>query len=308
MREHPWLQVHVSEVGAPHLIDPSKLEASARRLYGDAFDALWGELAPIPDENVHVVGDRSSGSTASRLPVTRGTTSRTSTPTARSTPATRRASASRAGRFVMPPCPPPELDLEAWEQTIAEIERRAPGRLALIHFGVFDDVEEHLAALRETLAPLGERVEDGMDEQTFVAAARYDVSQIDPGARRRLRARRPVLAPLPRHRALLAQAARSGAAELTRHACASRSASETNSSADACVASSTTGGATPASSASCQRAATTHQRSPGSRPGNIHCGCGVERSFPADTENSRNSSVMTAQTAWKPGSRPSVRQ
>ena len=57
--------------------------------------------------------------------------------------------------------------------------------------------------------------------------------------------------------------------------------SETNSSADAWVASSTTGGATPASSASCQRAATTHQRSPGLRPGNIHCGCGVTRSLPA---------------------------
>ena len=56
----------------------------------------------------------------------------------------------------------------------------------------------------------------------------------------------------------------------------------TNSSAEACVASSTTGGATPASSASCQRAATTHHRSPATRPGNIHCGCGVTRSFPAD--------------------------
>ena len=65
-------------------------------------------------------------------------------------------------------------------RTIDEIERRTPGRLALIHFGVFDDVQAHLAALRETLARWSERVEDGMDEQTFVAAARYDVSQIDP--------------------------------------------------------------------------------------------------------------------------------
>jgi hypothetical protein len=82
--------------------------------------------------------------------------------------------------FVMPPCPPPELDLEAWERTIEEIERRAPGRLALIHFGTFEDVETHLSALRETLRRWGERVKDGMDEQAFVAAARYDISQIDP--------------------------------------------------------------------------------------------------------------------------------
>jgi glyoxylase-like metal-dependent hydrolase (beta-lactamase superfamily II) len=84
------------------------------------------------------------------------------------------------GRFVLPPCPPPELDLEAWEQTIEKIEGRAPGRLALIHFGAFDDVLEHLTALRETLRSWAGRVEDGMDEDTFVAAARYDVSQTDP--------------------------------------------------------------------------------------------------------------------------------
>ena len=56
VREHPGLQVHVSEIGAPHLVDPSRLEASARRLYGNTFDTLWGELAPVPEANVHVVG------------------------------------------------------------------------------------------------------------------------------------------------------------------------------------------------------------------------------------------------------------
>src|SRR6185436_9731718 len=61
VREHPGLQVHVSEIGAPHLVDPSRLERSARRLYGDAFDPLWGELSPVPEANVHVVGDRVLG-------------------------------------------------------------------------------------------------------------------------------------------------------------------------------------------------------------------------------------------------------
>ena len=56
VREHPDLQVHVSEIGAPHLIDPSRLERSARRLYGDTFDTLWGELAPVPEQNLNVVG------------------------------------------------------------------------------------------------------------------------------------------------------------------------------------------------------------------------------------------------------------
>ena len=54
VREHPGLQVHVSGVGAPHLVDPARLEASARRLYGDTFDTLWGELAAVPQENIHI--------------------------------------------------------------------------------------------------------------------------------------------------------------------------------------------------------------------------------------------------------------
>ncbi len=180
VREHPGLQVHVSEVGAPHVIDPAKLEASARRLYGEAFDALWGELAPVPAENVHVVGGRVVGLECFLTPGhawhhvsyldADGTLYAGDAAGVRIAP----------GRFVLPPCPPPELDLEAWERTIAEIERRAPGRLAVIHFGVFDDVEDHLAALRETLGRWSERVEDGMDERTFVAAAHYDVSQTDP--------------------------------------------------------------------------------------------------------------------------------
>src|SRR4029079_4421061 len=57
VREHPGLRVHVSEIGAPHLADPSRLEASARPLYGDAFDTLWGELAPVPEQNIQVVGE-----------------------------------------------------------------------------------------------------------------------------------------------------------------------------------------------------------------------------------------------------------
>src|SRR5439155_319711 len=56
VREHPELQVHVSPVGAPHLVDPRRLEESARRLYGDEFDTLWGELAPVPRENVRETG------------------------------------------------------------------------------------------------------------------------------------------------------------------------------------------------------------------------------------------------------------
>jgi glyoxylase-like metal-dependent hydrolase (beta-lactamase superfamily II) len=180
VRRHPRLQVHVSEVGAPHVVDPSRLEASARRLYGNAFDHMWGELAPVPAENVHLVGDRVAGLEC--FPTTGHASHHVSYLAADGTLYAGDAAGVRIdpGRFVLPPCPPPEFDLDAWLETIAAIELRAPGRLALIHFGIFDDVEAHLAALRETLGRWATRVEDGMDEETFVAAARYDVEQVDP--------------------------------------------------------------------------------------------------------------------------------
>jgi glyoxylase-like metal-dependent hydrolase (beta-lactamase superfamily II) len=180
VRQNPWLQVHVSEIGAPHIVDPAKLEASARRLYGPVFDDLWGELAAVPAENVHVVGDRILGLEC--FPTPGHASHHVSYLDDDGTLYAGDAAGVRleGARFVMPPCPPPEFDLEAWEQSIAEIERRLPARLALIHFGLFDDLQEHLASLRDTLARWGERVEDGMDEDAFIAAARFDVAQTDP--------------------------------------------------------------------------------------------------------------------------------
>jgi glyoxylase-like metal-dependent hydrolase (beta-lactamase superfamily II) len=180
VREHPDLQVHVSEVGAPHLIDPSRLEASARRLYGDAFDGLWGELAPVPQENVHLVGGRVLGLECFPSPGhaghhvsylhSDGTLYTGDSLGVRIAPA----------RFVLAPTPPPEIDLEAWQQTLSATERRAPARLALTHFGVFDDVLDHISRFRETLHVWAERVAHGMDEETFVAAARADCAASDP--------------------------------------------------------------------------------------------------------------------------------
>jgi glyoxylase-like metal-dependent hydrolase (beta-lactamase superfamily II) len=179
VRQNPWLQVHVSEIGAPHIVDPTKLEASARRLYGTAFDSLWGELAPVPERNVHPVGDRILGLEV--FPTPGHASHHVSYLDASGTLYAGDAAGVRIppSGFVLPPCPPPEIDLEAWERTIEEIERRAPGQLALIHYGTIDDVESHLAALRENLRTWSGRVENGMDEETFIAAARYDVAQID---------------------------------------------------------------------------------------------------------------------------------
>jgi glyoxylase-like metal-dependent hydrolase (beta-lactamase superfamily II) len=169
--EHPGLQVHVSAVGAPHLVDPSRLERSARRLYGDEFDHLWGELAPVPRQNIHETTDRVLGLECFPSPGHAshhvcyldddGTLYAGDAAGVRVQPS----------GFVLPPTPPPEFDLDTWERTIGEIEARNPERLALIHFGVADDPPEHLAELRRRLRAWTARVGDGASEEEFAAAA-----------------------------------------------------------------------------------------------------------------------------------------
>ena len=175
VREHPELQVHVSEIGAPHLIDPSRLEASARRLYGDEFDTLWGELVPVPEGNVVVVDTRVIGLECFPSPGHAshhvcyldgdGTLYAGDAAGVRILPSS----------FVLPPTPPPEVDLEAWAVTLDEIERRSPERLALIHFGVAEDPQRHLGELRERLERWSERVRDGASEEQFDELAAADL-------------------------------------------------------------------------------------------------------------------------------------
>jgi glyoxylase-like metal-dependent hydrolase (beta-lactamase superfamily II) len=168
VREHPTLQVHVSEIGAPHLVAPERLERSARRLYGDTFDTLWGELAPVPEANVRVVGDRVLGLDCFPTP---GHAShhvsyldRDGTLYAGDAAGVR----IQPGRFVMPPTPPPEFDLDTWQQTLEEIERRDPERLALIHWGVADDPQRHLAELRLELYDRADFIRGGTDVDEFI--------------------------------------------------------------------------------------------------------------------------------------------
>ena len=180
VREHPALQVHVSPIGAPHLVDPARLEASARRLYGDSFDDLWGELAPVPRANVHAVGGRVVGLDC--FPTPGHASHHVSYLDGDGTLFAGDAAGVRIqpARDVVPPTPPPELDLAAWEATLDELERRRPQRLALIHFGVADDPEHHLAELRERLRAWGERVRAGATEPEFTEQALAELDDPDP--------------------------------------------------------------------------------------------------------------------------------
>jgi glyoxylase-like metal-dependent hydrolase (beta-lactamase superfamily II) len=184
VREHPSLQVHVSGIGAPHLVDPSRLERSARRLYGDSFDTLWGELAPVPEANVHVVGDRVLGLEC--FPTPGHATHHVCYLDRDGTLYAGDAAGVRIepGRFVMPPTPPPEFDLDAWQTTLETIERRDPERLALIHWGVATDVQRHLADLRLELYEWADTIRGGAELEEFVEYVKLELQDAgeDTGA------------------------------------------------------------------------------------------------------------------------------
>ena len=179
VRDHPQIQVHVHAVGAPHLADPTRLIASARRLYGDTLDALYGEPLPVPGQNVVQIDDDAAGLKAFATPGHAshhasymgddGTLYAGDATGVRILP----------GKFVIPHAPPPDIDLEAWERTFEQILLHQPARLALIHFGIVDGTEEvaqHVARARTTLATWAERVRDGMNEDGFIEAAEADIS------------------------------------------------------------------------------------------------------------------------------------
>jgi len=171
VRKHPGLQVHVSPVGAPHVVDPERLERSARRLYGDSFDSLWGELAPVPQENVHPLDGGVVG--LESFPTPGHASHHVCYLDPDGTLYAGDACGVRVlpGRSVMPPTPPPDTDVAAWETTLDEIARRAPERLALTHFGVAEDVSPHLDELRLRLLDWAESVGGGATEEEFVEYA-----------------------------------------------------------------------------------------------------------------------------------------
>jgi glyoxylase-like metal-dependent hydrolase (beta-lactamase superfamily II) len=170
-RAHPDLRVWVSEVGAPHLVDPSRLERSARRLYGEAFDVLWGELAPVPKNSIHIAEGDVLGWEAFPTP---GHASHHVSYFRDGTVLTGDAAGVRmpGSAYVLPVSPPPDIDVELWHATADAIRSRSPERLALIHFGVYGDVAAHLDRFEAELDTWAKRVGDGMELDEFVELAR----------------------------------------------------------------------------------------------------------------------------------------
>lgn len=172
---NPRIKVHVSEQGAPHMIDPERLERSARLLYGDMFDLLWGPVTAVPAENIEVVGKRVLGLECFPTPGhalhhvcymdTEGTLFAGDTVGVRWPPS----------GYILPATPPPDVDLEAWHTSLDEIERRVPDTLALPHFGLVDEPEEHLQIFRRRLMFWAEIVRHGVSAREFADEVSADI-------------------------------------------------------------------------------------------------------------------------------------
>ena len=170
-RRNSRLQVHVSEIGAPHLVDPSRLERSARRLYADDFDRLFGEIIPVPAANVHVFGRQIAGLEVFPTP---GHASHHVSFLGEDGACYAGDAVGcliPPGSFLYPAAAPPEIDLVAWEASFESIEARAPSSLRLPHFGEVADALGHLRRMRARLEEWASWVEAGLSEEEFVARA-----------------------------------------------------------------------------------------------------------------------------------------
>ncbi|MCX7622586.1 MAG: MBL fold metallo-hydrolase [Thermomicrobium sp.] len=152
LERFPCARVYVHPVGAPHLVDPSRLWASAARIYGERMEELWGEIRPCAPDRLVVVGDGDTielgGGRSLRALATPGHASHHHAYLDTATGALFAGDAAgiRIGgqRFVFPPTPPPDIDLGQWRRSIDRLRRLAPARLYLGHFGPVDDPEWHL--------------------------------------------------------------------------------------------------------------------------------------------------------------------
>lgn len=181
MERYPQTQLYVHEIGAPHMIDPTKLLASAARIYGDRMDVLWGDFLPVPENRVHVMRDGDYidlGRGALQVHYTPGHASHHVAvhDPSRNVVFTGDVAGVRLPHhgYVRPPTPPPDLDIDLWRASVQRLLDLRPSSLLLTHFGKFNDVTEHLTQLPTRLDTWARLVADasarGDDRQQIIHA------------------------------------------------------------------------------------------------------------------------------------------
>ena len=189
----PAVKVFVHDVGAPHMIDPAKLLASAARLHGDQMETLWGPFLPLPASSVRSLagGERLDvAGTSIRVAYTPGHAKHhvcyldeaTGMAYVGDTGGVR-----LGGDFLLVPTPPPDIDLEKWHGSLDVIEEWRPVSLFLTHFGPVTPARAHLARVHEQLdaarAAIELSLKDGSTDEERVHAF---VTRLREEARRTL--------------------------------------------------------------------------------------------------------------------------
>jgi glyoxylase-like metal-dependent hydrolase (beta-lactamase superfamily II) len=180
MRRFPKLEVYVHERGAPHMVNPERLWASASRLYGeDNMLAMWGEFEPVPEDRMHVLTGGETLTIAGdkfEVAYTPGHAKHHVSYLHEGTAFVGDVGGVRIepGLPVLPPTPPPDVDLESWHQSIGLIRDWKPQRLAITHFGLSEDPDAHFDELEARLDQWAEAARTE-DRDGWVAAIEADV-------------------------------------------------------------------------------------------------------------------------------------
>jgi glyoxylase-like metal-dependent hydrolase (beta-lactamase superfamily II) len=181
----PELEVYVHERGAPHLADPARLIDSASRLYGEDMERLWGQVLAVPERNIRPL---SGGEEVFGLRVAY-TPGHASHHVSYFDPDSGRAFVGDVAAvrippasFVLPPTPPPDIDVEAWERSLDLVEDWRPASLGLTHFDAIEDPEPHLEQVRGRLRELAARARE-RDREAFEQSLREEIAEAtDPEA------------------------------------------------------------------------------------------------------------------------------
>jgi glyoxylase-like metal-dependent hydrolase (beta-lactamase superfamily II) len=155
--------VHVHHVGAPHMIDPSKLLASAGRIYGQQMGPLWGDFLAVPPQQVHALQDNDvidAGGLKITALDTPGHAYHHMTYWLDGTCFTGDIGGVRLPRYthMRLPVPPPELHIPLWKQSVRRLQALKPERIAPTHFGPFEDAQNHLESILEKLDAVSDYV------------------------------------------------------------------------------------------------------------------------------------------------------
>jgi len=150
-------EIFVHPIGAPHLLNPEKLIASATRIYGDRMQTLWGEFLPVPENKLHVAEDGKEIVLGDLrfIPInTPGHAEHHYAYAFEDTVFCGDVGGVRIPgyQYLRVPMPPPELHIERWHASIARLRKEKFARIAPTHFGIFEDVEWQLREVEKGLA------------------------------------------------------------------------------------------------------------------------------------------------------------